>query len=73
MQPRRQVVGVVAGTPFTLGDGSQIAVTVSIGVASLGAYDPDRTIEAVAQHLIADADAALYRAKDGGRNQVVSA
>jgi diguanylate cyclase (GGDEF)-like protein len=63
----------IAGTPFVLGDGTPVDVSVSIGVASLGAYDPDRTIEVVAQRLVADADAALYRAKNGGRDQVVSA
>jgi diguanylate cyclase len=41
-----------------------VAVTVSIGVALLGARHGDRTT------LMAAADAALYAAKSGGRDQV---
>lgn len=44
-------------------------LTVSIGVASRSATDPRCTAEL----LIQDADAALYRAKDAGRNRVMSA
>ena len=42
-------------------------VTISIGVAALS----DKTDEA-GTSLVADADAALYEAKRGGRNRVVS-
>ena len=51
-----------------LGDGSStdIAVTVSVGVALVS---PDQSMEAI----LAAADAALYRAKDGGRNRVETA
>jgi len=42
-----------------------IEMTISIGLAVL--REPDCTIEQV----IARADAALYRAKSGGRNRVV--
>jgi diguanylate cyclase (GGDEF)-like protein len=44
-------------------------LTVSIGVASRAATHPRCT----AEMLIQDADAALYRAKGAGRNQVVAA
>jgi GGDEF domain-containing protein len=44
--------------------GSEIAVTVSIGVATAGAQ------YASAKEVIAAADKALYRAKAGGRNRV---
>jgi diguanylate cyclase (GGDEF)-like protein len=46
--------------------GQRIPITVSIGVAA--ATDlPDTAVQ-----LIANADAALYEAKRGGRNRVVS-
>ena len=49
-------------------DGTKIPITISAGVATVpqvAASEPDELIEA--------ADAALYDAKDGGRNQVRSA
>ncbi len=60
----------IAGKPFTLANGNTLAVTVSIGVAVLNDFSHDSAIEAVAQQLIANADGALYYAKDHGRNQV---
>ncbi|HAT30221.1 MAG TPA: diguanylate cyclase, partial [Janthinobacterium sp.] len=62
----------VADSLFNLPAGVKVSVSVSIGVASLGDYDHDCSIEAVAQQLIAHADSALYQAKENGRNQVVS-
>jgi len=62
----------VANTPFALTSGREIDVSVSIGVATLEDFERDHAIEGVAQHLVAQADAALYRAKEGGRNQVVT-
>jgi diguanylate cyclase (GGDEF)-like protein len=60
-----RLVALVAGTPVAHGDRS-ISLTVSIGVAF--ATRTDRSIE----QIIARADDALYRAKAGGRNRVVS-
>ncbi|MFT7129580.1 MAG: diguanylate cyclase (GGDEF)-like protein, partial [Gammaproteobacteria bacterium] len=48
-------------------DGHKIKVTVSVGLSTLS--EDDNTIEEV----ILRADRALYRAKDQGRNRVVSA
>jgi two-component system cell cycle response regulator len=62
----------VANTPFSLSSGQAIDVSVSIGVATLEDFERDHAIEGVAQQLVAQADAALYRAKEGGRNQVVT-
>ncbi|WP_334131823.1 GGDEF domain-containing protein [Silanimonas lenta] len=52
---------------FPLPDGSEFQVTASIG---LGAFDPRRHRDADA--LYREVDAALYRAKAGGRNRVVA-
>lgn len=53
---------VIANQVFEIGDGLELGVTVSIGVAELG--------EASVSKLLMAADQALYRAKTGGRNQV---
>lgn len=58
-----KVRAIVAGTTFTF-DALTIPCTVSIGVASLGAATTDTTT------LYAAADAALYAAKQGGRDRV---
>jgi two-component system cell cycle response regulator len=57
----------VADTPMTV-DGapnSALTVTVSVGVAST-------SIDIPGEELIKMADAALYRAKEGGRNQAIA-
>ena len=51
--------------PFRLPDGESLMLNVSLGVACVGAAEPQE-----APGLIASADAALYRAKSGGRNRV---
>ncbi|MGH8855996.1 MAG: DUF484 family protein [Telluria sp.] len=63
----------VALNPMDLASGEQVSVTVSIGVATLDDFERDHAIEGVAQDLVAQADGALYQAKAGGRNKVVSA
>ena len=55
----------IARNPFLAGD-QEIAVTVSLGVASR-AHDRETL-----QDVIRSADKALYRAKQSGRNKVVS-
>lgn len=56
----------IAESPFPHGANPPISVTVSIGVAAIS--DADDTVE----HLLLRADTALYKAKTGGRNRVVS-
>ncbi len=55
----------IASTPIDLGiTGVSLPLTISVGIA---AFHADRDS---AETLIARADAALYRAKEGGRNRV---
>jgi two-component system cell cycle response regulator len=56
----------VESSPTKVVGGAELSVTVSGGVARL---EPDDTIES----LVARADAALYRAKELGRNQLLLA
>jgi len=65
---------VIAEQPFSIrpGDGGEAItfnMTVSAGLASTGCGDGEETLEG----LLKRADAALYQAKDSGRNQVVLA
>jgi diguanylate cyclase (GGDEF)-like protein len=62
----------VADQPFVTADGQLLSVSVSIGVATLDDFERDHAIEGVAQQLVAQADQALYEAKEGGRNRVVA-
>lgn len=50
------------------GDGKKFSVTISIGVAT---RQPDDDMDP--KELIAEADAALYRAKRDGRNRIIGA
>ncbi len=55
----------IAGTPFTVPDGRQIGVTVSIGVSCFPNCAPD------VQTIVNTADQAMYVAKQSGRNRVM--
>jgi two-component system, cell cycle response regulator len=57
----------VQNTPFSIHRGTrEVAITVSIGVAARQPGDP------AAQEMLKRADVALYKAKQNGRNLVVS-
>jgi diguanylate cyclase (GGDEF)-like protein len=62
----------VADRAFLLPEGQGLSVTVSIGVAALDDFERSHPVEEVAQELVAQADGALYEAKQQGRNRVVA-
>lgn len=63
-----RIRSTVAAEPQTV----PVTVTVSVGVAALESFG-DEPLGELAQRLLASADAALYRAKQQGRDQVVVA
>jgi two-component system cell cycle response regulator len=58
--------------PLLLESGEKLALTVSIGIATLANSDRGLTVESIAQKLLMNADQALYQAKADGRNRVVN-
>ena len=62
----------VNGQPIKVGANGSETVTLSIGVAAATPGSEVRDLKHMAERLIAEADAALYRAKSGGRNRVTT-
>jgi diguanylate cyclase (GGDEF)-like protein len=60
----------IAAVPFVLMAQIERTLTVSVGVAAVSPGRHEVDLKAVADRLLADADAALYRAKALGRNRV---
>jgi len=67
-----RVLHAVRELPITVGKGVQETVTLSIGVAAAKPAAGQRDYKVLAERLIAEADAALYRAKSAGRNRVAT-
>lgn len=65
-----RIRGAIAAEPFVLTAQITRNLTVSVGVAALRPGRHEADLPALANRLLADADAALYRAKALGRNRV---
>ena len=61
---------VIAAEPFALNSQIVRNLTISVGVAAVAPGRNDTDLKAMADRLVAEADAALYRAKAMGRNRV---
>jgi two-component system, cell cycle response regulator len=68
----QRVLRAVSGQPIKVGANGSEMVTLSIGVAAAAPGPEVRDLKQMAERLIAEADAALYRAKSGGRNRVTT-
>jgi two-component system, cell cycle response regulator len=68
----QRVLRAVSGQPIKVGANGTETVTLSIGVAAAAPGPEVRDLKHMAERLIAEADAALYRAKSGGRNRVTT-
>ncbi len=65
-----RVLNAVRGSPIVIGGGRTVSITLSIGVAAASPVSATRDLKPLVERLIADADAALYKAKAAGRNGV---
>jgi two-component system, cell cycle response regulator len=69
----RRVLDAVRTLPVAISTELSELVSLSIGVAAAAPAQELRDLKALAERLIAAADAALYRAKSAGRSQVATA
>jgi diguanylate cyclase (GGDEF)-like protein len=66
-----RVLEAVRRDAISLGNQRSETVTLSIGVAAAAPVSQEtRDLRVLAERLIAEADAALYRSKSGGRNRI---
>ncbi len=66
----RRVLAIVSKMPLLVNPGVTVTLTLSIGVAVSGPQHGAPELQALAERLVAEADAALYRSKAAGRNCV---
>jgi two-component system cell cycle response regulator len=67
-----RILKAVRSVPVDLGKAGNERLSLSIGVAALRPGREERDLLAAADQLLAKADAALYKAKAGGRGRVKS-
>lgn len=65
-----RIRAAVADAPLEIHGDVTLNLTVSIGVAGIVPDRRESDLKAAAERLLAEADAALYRAKQNGRNRV---
>jgi two-component system cell cycle response regulator len=65
-----RVLNAARGQPIAIGSHASETVTLSIGVAAAVPDHGTRDYKVLADRLIAEADAALYRAKSAGRDRI---
>ena len=68
----RRVLHAARHLPVTIGKGVTETITLSVGVAAASPGPGSRDYKVLAERLIAEADAALYRAKSAGRNRIAT-
>jgi diguanylate cyclase (GGDEF)-like protein len=65
-----RIRAAVTRSPVEAGPGLHLPVSVSIGLAALAPPPGAGDLKALAEQLLAEADAALYRAKAAGRDRI---
>lgn len=66
----QRILDAVRGSPVSIDEKTSEYLSLSIGVAVCEPTAETRDFKLVAERLLAEADAALYRAKQGGRNRL---